>query len=50
MASRKTKYCSFCGKREDEVFKMVEGPGANICDECVETAAAVVKAAKPASD
>jgi ATP-dependent Clp protease ATP-binding subunit ClpX len=30
-------YCSFCGKSQDEVRKLVAGPGVFICDECVET-------------
>ncbi len=30
-------YCSFCGKSQDEVKKLVAGPGVFICDECVET-------------
>lgn len=28
--------CSFCGKTQDMVYKMISGPGANICDECVD--------------
>ncbi len=28
--------CSFCGKTQDEVRKLVAGPGVYICDECVE--------------
>lgn len=28
--------CSFCGKTQDEVKKLVAGPGVYICDECVE--------------
>ena len=28
--------CSFCGKPEDKVKKLVEGPGVYICNECVE--------------
>jgi len=28
--------CSFCGKAQDEVRKLVAGPGVYICDECVE--------------
>ncbi len=28
--------CSFCGKNQDEVRKLVAGPGVYICDECVE--------------
>lgn len=28
-------YCSFCGRPNTEVPKMVKGPGVNICSECV---------------
>lgn len=27
--------CSFCGKPQDEVRKLIPGPAINICDECV---------------
>ena len=27
--------CSFCGRSNEEVLKMVKGPGVNICSECV---------------
>jgi ribosomal protein L37AE/L43A len=27
--------CSFCGKRQDQVRKLVTGPGVWICDQCV---------------
>jgi hypothetical protein len=27
--------CSFCGKREDQVQKLIAGPRVFICDECV---------------
>ena len=27
--------CSFCGKRKDEVTRLVAGPGVFICDRCV---------------
>ncbi|MDU3117700.1 MAG: ClpX C4-type zinc finger protein, partial [Finegoldia magna] len=27
--------CSFCGKSQDEVRKLIAGPGVFICDECV---------------
>ena len=38
MANKKEKNltCSFCGKREDQVRRLVAGPGVCICDECVE--------------
>ena len=28
--------CSFCGKTQDEVTRLVEGPGVYICDKCIE--------------
>ena len=28
--------CSFCGKTEDKVKKLIEGPGVYICNECVD--------------
>jgi ATP-dependent protease Clp ATPase subunit len=28
-------YCSFCGKSQDEVFKLIAGPTVFICDGCV---------------
>ena len=28
--------CSFCGKLQDQVRKLVAGPGVYICDECIE--------------
>ena len=34
--------CSFCGKRHDEVNKLIAGPDVNICDECVGLCAEIV--------
>src|SRR5438445_5950147 len=34
--SRNTLYCSFCGKSQHEVRKLIAGPTVFICDECVE--------------
>src|SRR3989338_2449010 len=31
-----TLYCSFCGKSQREVKKLIAGPSVYICDECVE--------------
>lgn len=28
--------CSFCGKSQEQVVRMVVGPGVNICNECVD--------------
>ena len=33
--TKKSLRCSFCGKREEEVRRMIQGPGARICDQCV---------------
>ena len=27
--------CSFCGKSQDEVVRLIEGPGVYICDSCI---------------
>ena len=34
--------CSFCGKRHDEVNKLIAGPDVNICDECVKLCGEIV--------
>lgn len=34
--------CSFCGKRHDEVSKLIAGPDVNICDECVHLCGEIV--------
>jgi hypothetical protein len=34
--SKNTLYCSFCGKSQDEVRKLIAGPTVFICDECIE--------------
>jgi ATP-dependent Clp protease ATP-binding subunit ClpX len=34
--------CSFCGKRHDEVNKLIAGPDVNICDECVHLCGEIV--------
>ena len=28
--------CSFCGKAQNQVLKLIAGPGVYICDECIE--------------
>jgi ATP-dependent Clp protease ATP-binding subunit ClpX len=37
--SKNTLYCSFCGKSQHEVRKLIAGPSVFICDECVELCA-----------
>ncbi|MGI9357682.1 MAG: ClpX C4-type zinc finger protein, partial [Rhizobiaceae bacterium] len=34
--SKNTLYCSFCGKSQHEVRKLIAGPSVFICDECVD--------------
>jgi len=34
-SEKKKIYCSFCGKSEDEVMKLIAGPSVFICDECI---------------
>ena len=43
-----TSYCSFCGKSQDGVRKMIEGAGPNvcICDECVDLCGEIIKEEK----
>ncbi|NOQ65844.1 MAG: ATP-dependent Clp protease ATP-binding subunit ClpX, partial [Desulfobacterales bacterium] len=31
-----TCYCSFCGKSQEDVTKLIAGPAVYICDECIE--------------
>ncbi len=34
--------CSFCGKNQEQVFKIIAGPGVYICNECVELAKEII--------
>ena len=36
-------FCSFCGKSQDEVRKLVAGPAAYICDECIDLCKCIVE-------
>lgn len=43
-AKEKTvKYCSFCGKSQHEVIKLIAGPNVFICNECVDLCADIIK-------
>ena len=35
-SSEKLLYCSFCGKSQHEVKKLIAGPSVFICDECID--------------
>jgi lipid II:glycine glycyltransferase (peptidoglycan interpeptide bridge formation enzyme) len=41
-ASRDELRCSFCGKGQNEVRKVVAGPSAYICDECVDLCVGII--------
>ena len=41
--SKSTLYCSFCGKSQHEVRKLIAGPTVFICDECVELCMDIIK-------
>jgi hypothetical protein len=43
LGSPKTLYCSFCGKSQHDVRKLIAGPLVYICDECVQLCTDVVK-------
>ena len=38
----KTLHCSFCGKSQHKVEKLIAGPGIFICDECVRLCVAII--------
>ncbi len=42
MDEKKKIRCSFCGKSEDEVSKMLSGPGVYICSDCVRTCSSIL--------
>ena len=50
-SSEKLLYCSFCGKSQHEVKKLIAGPSVFICDECIELCNDIIRdeiAAEPA--
>lgn len=40
---KKDMYCSFCGKNQQEVRKLIAGPSVYVCDECVELCNDIIK-------
>ena len=47
MSRRNQLRCSFCGKNETKVFKLVAGPRVYICDECIAIASQIVNDSRP---
>ena len=41
--SKNTLYCSFCGKSQHEVRKLIAGPNVFICNECVELCMGIIR-------
>ncbi len=41
--AKSTLYCSFCGKSQHEVRKLIAGPTVFICDECVELCMDIIR-------
>jgi len=41
--SKTTLYCSFCGKSQHEVRKLIAGPAVFVCDECVELCVDIIR-------
>jgi ATP-dependent Clp protease ATP-binding subunit ClpX len=47
-SSEKVLYCSFCGKSQHEVKKLIAGPSVFICDECIELCNDIIRDEIPA--
>ena len=45
----KTLYCSFCGKSQHEVKKLIAGPSVFVCDECIELCNEIIRDELPAT-
>ena len=46
----KTLYCSFCGKSQHEVKKLIAGPSVFICDECIELCNDIIRDEAPGAE
>ncbi len=49
-SSEKTLYCSFCGKSQHEVKKLIAGPSVFVCDECIDLCNEIIRDELPAGD
>jgi ATP-dependent Clp protease ATP-binding subunit ClpX len=47
-SGEKTLYCSFCGKSQHEVKKLIAGPSVFICDECIDLCNDIIRDELPA--
>ena len=48
-SSEKTLYCSFCGKSQHEVKKLIAGPSVFVCDECIDLCNEIIRDELPAT-
>ena len=48
-STEKTLYCSFCGKSQHEVKKLIAGPSVFVCDECIDLCNEIIRDELPAS-
>ena len=48
-SGEKTLYCSFCGKSQHEVKKLIAGPSVFVCDECIDLCNEIIRDELPAS-
>ena len=48
--SEKNLYCSFCGKSQHEVKKLIAGPSVFICDECIDLCNDIIRDELPAQE
>ena len=40
---KKQLKCSFCGKNQEQVRRLIAGPGVYICDECIELCSEIIE-------
>src|SRR6056300_1077837 len=48
--SEKSLYCSFCGKNQHEVKKLIAGPSVFICDECIDLCNDIIRDELPGAE
>ena len=49
-SGEKTLYCTFCGKSQHEVKKLIAGPSVFICDECIDLCNEIIRDELPNAD
>ena len=49
-STEKNLYCTFCGKSQHEVKKLIAGPSVFICDECIDLCNEIIRDEQPVAD